>query len=104
VISDHKGYRLYREMMREAVSLGDWYLIEKVLMRINRLAQPTTVDSKSNVLRLPIEPIALSSGSKKQQKLWVTVLLTAMIPMGINLLLMALYYVTLGFCSIPCQR
>ena len=103
MISDRKDYRLYREIMREAVSLGDGFLIEKVLMRINNFAQPPPDDAKSNIVTFPIRHLALSHGFKRQQKLWVTVLLTAMIPLGINLFLMALHYFTLGL-SIPCQR
>jgi len=89
--------------MREAASLGDRLLIEKVLMRINNFAQPPTADPKSNIIAFPIEHLALSPELKKQQKPWMTVLLTAKIPVGIYLFLLVLHFVTLG-APFPCQR
>ena len=102
MIADHKVYRLYREIMREAVSLGDRFIVEIALMRINNFAQPPAADTKPNIISFPIEHLVSAPDLKERQKLWVTVLLTAMIPLGITLFIVAFHYLTLGF-TIPCQ-
>ena len=102
MIADHKVYRLYREIMREAVSLGDRFIVEIVLTRINNFAQPPTADTKPNIISFPIGHLASAPELKEQSKLWVAVLLTAMIPLGITLFIVAFHYLTLGF-TIPCQ-
>ena len=101
--ADYNNSQLYREIMREAILLGDKLLVDMVLMRLARLTRPSMAsDAKSNIISFPNEHLATIPTFRNSQRRWVTVLLTAMIPFGIVLILMACHYFSL-FGSGPCQ-
>jgi hypothetical protein len=96
-MADYNNRRLYREIMREAILLGDKFLVDMVLMRLAKLTQPSMAsDTKSNIISFPCGPISAIPALRKEPRKWVTVLQTAMIPLGLVLALMALHYWTLA--------
>lgn len=100
--ADYKNSRLYREIMREAILLGDKFLVDMVLMRLAGLTRPSMApDKESNVISFPNAHLATIPAFRNSQRMWVTILLTAMIPFGIVLILMACHYFSL-FGSVPC--
>ena len=101
--ADYKNSRLYREIMREAILLGDKFLVDMVVMRLANLARPSMApDTKSNIISFPNEHMATIPSFRNSQSRWVTILLTAMIPFGIVLILMACHYFSL-FGPVLCQ-
>jgi len=71
-------------------------------MRLANLARPPmAADTKSKVISFPKAHLATMPTFSNSQRMWVTVLLTAMIPFGIVLILMACHFFSL-FGSIPC--
>lgn len=102
MIADYKNTRLYREIMREAILLGDKFLVDMVLLRLAKLTRPSTASgTKPNIISFPVQHLATIPTFRKSQNVWVTALLAAMIPFGILLLLMACHYFSL-FGSVPC--
>jgi hypothetical protein len=101
-MADPKNSRLYREIMHEAVLLGDKFLVDMVLKRLAGLTHPPRVSgTRSNVIAFPNDHLSTIPGFRKPQRVWVTALLTAMIPFGISLLLMAFHYLAIllpGLC------
>jgi hypothetical protein len=88
--------RLYREIMHEAILLGDKFLVDMVLARLAKLTRPSmATDTKSKIILFPNEHMATIIAHRKSQSVWVTALLTALIPFGIFLLLMACQFVSL---------
>jgi hypothetical protein len=101
-MADHQHSRLYREIIREANLLGDKFLVDMVLVRLAKLTRPSMAsDTKSNIISFPCAPVATIPTFKKSPRMWVTFLLTAMIPLGLVLALMALHYWTL-FSPVSC--
>ena len=88
--------------MREAILLGDKFLVEMVLLRLAEPAHPSMVHGvRSKVISFPNMPLPSISACPKPQNMWVTAFLTAMIPFGISLLLMVFHYLSTylpGFC------
>ena len=90
--------------MREAVLLGDKFLVDMVLMRLTGLPRPSmAAGTKSNLISFPNERLATMPTFRNAQSLWVTVLLTTMIPFGIVLILLACYYFSLFGPPVLCQ-
>ena len=84
--------------MREATLLGDKFLVDMVLMRLVKLTEPSMIaGTKSNIISFPNQHLVTPPQFRKSQRVWITALLTAMIPFGISLLLMALHYLSLLF-------
>ena len=102
MIDDQKTYRLYLEIMREAVLLDDRSLIEMVLMRIGNFYHSPTPTTKSNIISFPIGHIASAPAVKEEQSLWATVLRIAIIPLVMILIIVAHHYLAL-MVTIPCQ-
>ena len=103
MIPDYHHRRLYREIMREAILLGDKFLVEMVLVRLAELARPSMVSgTKSNIISFPNDHLSTMPAFRKPQSLWVTVLLTTLIPLGMFLILTALHFLSL-FCMGSCK-
>ena len=100
--ADYKTYRLYLEMMTEAVSLGDRPLIEMVLLRIGNIAQSPANATGSNIISFPIGQLAPVPAAKEKQNLWTTALRIAIIPLGMILFVAAFHYFSL-FVTVTCQ-
>ena len=99
--TDRKRTHLYREIMKEAILLGDKFLVEMVSMRIASLRQPSVCsEGNSNLIAFPQERLVAVHALKVPQKLWATVLLTAMIPCGIALFLVLFNYITFHFWGV----
>lgn len=104
MIADHKNSRLYREIMREAVLLGDKCLMEIVLARLADLqtaAMPQ--NSKSNVIPFPGELLDPASECRAPENLLMTLLLSATIPLAMALFVLAIHYFN-AFCPLPYWR
>ena len=87
--------------MREAVSLGDKCLMEIVLARLADLQTSSMPrNPKSNVIPFPIEQLSPASECGAPQNLWMTILLSATIPLAIALFVLALNYFN-SFCPLP---
>lgn len=104
MIADYKNSRLYREIMREAVLLGDKWLMEIVLARLADLQTSSMPrNPKSNVIPFPGEPLAPASECRAPENLWMTLLLSATIPLAIALFVLAINYFN-AFCPLPYLR
>jgi hypothetical protein len=92
LIADHQVHRLYREIMREAVLLGDRPLIELVLLRIGSFSRSTTADKRSNVISFPCVHSVSTPELTEQQNRLDRIFRTVLIPLGMVLFLLAVYY------------
>jgi hypothetical protein len=101
-MADYKNSRIYREIMREAILLGDNFLVDMVLMRLANLTRSSTAPgTNSNIISFPNQHLVTIPTFRKSQNVWVTALLATMIPFGIVLLLMACHYFSL-YGSVAC--
>lgn len=96
MIADHHVHRLYREIMREAVSLGDRSLVELVLIRMGRFSQSTKASNQSNIISFPFVHSVSTTDLTEPQKPLERFLRTTLIPLGIVLFLVAVYYAAIS--------